>query len=210
MFVDLEKNIRDMFVKLSYVRSLPEAEQLVETFPRWSGDWTISGNVDGSYRVTCTYTDKNGLSDHITEAYDWANIVLKWNDISFGADNTILVDNAIFDDFKEGMHIRILFSDRDKTIYEYEMRSKLDAGIVMALVNSYPALSYFADQATEETSDAPVSISIVVKDGRVQAVYADSEDVIVNVLDMDTTDPNKLARMNAVHDWLKENRYSVL
>ena len=172
MYVDITKNIRDMFVRLSHVRSLPEAEQLIETFPRWSGDWTISGNVDGSYRVTCTYTDKNGLSDHITEAYDWADIVLEWNDISFGADNTILVDNAIFDDFKEGMHIRILFSDRDKTIYEYEMRSELDTGIVMALVASYPALSHFADQAYEEAEkwceelDVPIDKESVSENSR--------------------------------------------
>ena len=51
------KHIKDCWNAIAECKTALEIKALVETFPRWSGDWDLEVTEDGELAVTNTYFD---------------------------------------------------------------------------------------------------------------------------------------------------------
>lgn len=130
-------HINDCWNALSNAKSLNEVYDLIDNFPRWSGDWNVTFH-EGSLIVSNEYFDKLA-NDYVTDERTLDNILapdliledaeLINRDLKTG---DIEVDKDIFDDFEEDTYIKIQFSDTDDdTIFIYIMKAETDDSILM-------------------------------------------------------------------------------
>lgn len=101
-----------------------------DEFPRWSGDWYIEGNADGSKSII------NVINDETTaEYFELADICLELDDVLSGniKKGIIEIDCSVFDDFVKDDIISICFSDSENPdeIFYYKMISESDEAIKM-------------------------------------------------------------------------------